>query len=357
MQPAPPPRLEPRRPPAPPPPPPPPASPPPPAPPRAPPPPPPRCADGVADLALGQPTSASAAQSSAAAAVAHLVDGSALTQWATGAVGEAEVTVDLGAHALLSRVRVSWATVGGVSWVGAGAVDTQVWVGAGGADRPTLVAARRSSGEGVDDVQLSKGAAGRIVRVAFSRPSRTGFAAWSLEVLGCIAPDQPPPAPPRPPPPRPSPPASPPPPPPTRASNALALPAASELLELTGAASSASSECYTSKDLSDYRGLVNVTSGGHACQKWSEQSPHAHEFRPELHPGVGLGDHNYCRAVGSGWAWCYTLIERPKWQYCRVGARRESCSGRSAPAAGGAAVGADSPLSGGDPPFDTNSGT
>mmetsp|Transcript_8172 Transcript_8172/g.21045 ORF Transcript_8172/g.21045 Transcript_8172/m.21045 type:complete len:416 (-) Transcript_8172:171-1418(-) len=84
-------------------------------------------------------------------------------------------------------------------------------------------------------------------------------------------------------------------------------------------------ECYTRADLADYRGHVNHTYDGHVCQRWTSQSPHAHPFTPAEYPNSGLGDHNYCRAVGSSWAWCYTTAVHPTWRWCRVGRRRKSC--------------------------------
>ncbi|KAJ1628381.1 plasminogen Kringle 3, partial [Pavlovales sp. CCMP2436] len=75
----------------------------------------------------------------------------------------------------------------------------------------------------------------------------------------------------------------------------------------------------------DYRGHVNSTSSGYTCQAWSLQTPHAHTFTPERYPTEGIGEHNYCRAVGSSWAWCFTTVEKPGWQYCRVGARQSAC--------------------------------
>ncbi|KAJ1636693.1 hypothetical protein T492DRAFT_861267 [Pavlovales sp. CCMP2436] len=79
-------------------------------------------------------------------------------------------------------------------------------------------------------------------------------------------------------------------------------------------------ECYTHKDVSDYRGHLNSTSSGFACQ-----TPHAHAYTPELHSAEGVGEHNYCRAVGSAWAWCFTTVDKPAWQYCRVSARKSAC--------------------------------
>lgn len=77
---------------------------------------------------------------------------------------------------------------------------------------------------------------------------------------------------------------------------------------------SASRECYTSHDGSDYRGTANVTVNGYVCQRWTDLSPNNHSLRPgtALWYESGLGDHNYCRRPG-GFAcpWCYTLRYDP----------------------------------------------
>ncbi|KAG8458899.1 hypothetical protein KFE25_004233 [Diacronema lutheri] len=95
-------------------------------------------------------------------------------------------------------------------------------------------------------------------------------------------------------------------------------------------------ECYTLERGADYRGLRNMTARGHACQRWTSQAPHAHDYVPSRLPHAGLGAHNYCRAAGqlgrSG-AFCFTTDARVKWDFCDIGARREHCSapGRTSP--------------------------
>eukprot|EP00302_Diacronema_sp_CCMP2436_P031937 CAMPEP_0180005174 /NCGR_PEP_ID=MMETSP0984-20121128/12540_1 /TAXON_ID=483367 /ORGANISM="non described non described, Strain CCMP 2436" /LENGTH=215 /DNA_ID=CAMNT_0021925839 /DNA_START=175 /DNA_END=822 /DNA_ORIENTATION=+ len=89
-------------------------------------------------------------------------------------------------------------------------------------------------------------------------------------------------------------------------------------------------ECYTSANGGDYRGRVNVSARGHACQMWSHQMPHAHEFFPSPHGAHdGIGAHNFCRAVGQlgrSSPFCLTQNPRVRWDFCDVGPRREHCS-------------------------------
>ncbi|XP_078688578.1 polycystin family receptor for egg jelly-like isoform X2 [Branchiostoma floridae x Branchiostoma belcheri] len=64
-------------------------------------------------------------------------------------------------------------------------------------------------------------------------------------------------------------------------------------------------ECYEG-DGASYRGTVNVTKSGRACQYWANQTTHTHANTPENHPNSGL-EENYCRNPnGTGYPWCYT---------------------------------------------------
>ena len=74
----------------------------------------------------------------------------------------------------------------------------------------------------------------------------------------------------------------------------------------------------------DYRGTISTTKNGHTCQKWTEQTPHAHDKTPENYPDSGLGDHNHCRnpTKDAGGAWCFTTDPDVKWDWCYV----PSCS-------------------------------
>lgn len=85
-------------------------------------------------------------------------------------------------------------------------------------------------------------------------------------------------------------------------------------------------ECYTHFQAFDYRGVKNTTSRGFDCQRWSAQSPHAHHYEPRLYASAGLGEHNYCRSVGSFCAWCFTMHEgKPEWDCCDIGPPAERC--------------------------------
>ncbi|XP_076153397.1 C-reactive protein-like [Alosa pseudoharengus] len=75
--------------------------------------------------------------------------------------------------------------------------------------------------------------------------------------------------------------------------------------------------CFTGSG-SAYRGTVNMTVSGKACQMWSVQSPHKHDRTPENYPSKGL-EGNYCRNPdGEGSPWCYTTYSNSRWEYCKV---------------------------------------
>jgi hypothetical protein len=55
---------------------------------------------------------------------------------------------------------------------------------------------------------------------------------------------------------------------------------------------------------------VSETKSGRMCQKWTDQFPHEHEFRPEWSEIYnGIGNHNFCRKVNQERAWCYTIAK------------------------------------------------
>ncbi|XP_072182245.1 uncharacterized protein [Diadema setosum] len=85
-------------------------------------------------------------------------------------------------------------------------------------------------------------------------------------------------------------------------------------------------ECYTQPRARDYRGLVNVTRNGRACQRWTLQAPHQHSRTPANYPNAGLGDHNYCRNPDNvNTAWCYTTNRNRRWEYCDIGEAQTTC--------------------------------
>ena len=51
------------------------------------------------------------------------------------------------------------------------------------------------------------------------------------------------------------------------------------------------------------------TVSGRTCQRWSEQSPHEHNYGH-------VGDHNYCRKAGENFTWCYTMDTEKRWEVC-----------------------------------------
>eukprot|EP01083_Nonionella_stella_P084742 234667_1 len=68
---------------------------------------------------------------------------------------------------------------------------------------------------------------------------------------------------------------------------------------------------------SGYRGCQDRTIGGIPCQSWTSQTPHTHTVSASNFPGMGIGDHNYCRNVdGEPTVWCYTQDPGTRWDYC-----------------------------------------
>ncbi|NXG37332.1 HGFL protein, partial [Dromaius novaehollandiae] len=65
-----------------------------------------------------------------------------------------------------------------------------------------------------------------------------------------------------------------------------------------------------------YRGRVNVTVSGIACQRWDAQTPHKHHFMPEKYPCKDLQE-NYCRNPdGSEAPWCFTTRPTLRVAFC-----------------------------------------
>jgi len=77
--------------------------------------------------------------------------------------------------------------------------------------------------------------------------------------------------------------------------------------------------CFRSKhgDGREYRGKLDYTETGIACQYWSERYPHKHSKNLRKH---GLGRHNYCRNPGGRRLrpWCFTTKTKVRWQYCDI---------------------------------------
>jgi len=76
-------------------------------------------------------------------------------------------------------------------------------------------------------------------------------------------------------------------------------------------------ERMTGDAASGYRGCQAKTLNGRTCQKWTEQTPHAHNITAKAYPKAGLGDHNRCRNPdGKQTIWCYTTDPLKPWEYC-----------------------------------------
>ncbi|XP_077977468.1 apolipoprotein(a)-like [Glandiceps talaboti] len=89
-------------------------------------------------------------------------------------------------------------------------------------------------------------------------------------------------------------------------------------------------ECFRETLGNDYRGKVATTQNGYTCQKWTEQSPQTHTYKPDDYPNRGLGDHNYCRNPdNSGGVWCYTTDLNKRWDYCTIGQPGDNCDGKT----------------------------
>lgn len=78
--------------------------------------------------------------------------------------------------------------------------------------------------------------------------------------------------------------------------------------------------CKERASLSQYSGNVSVTDGSRTCQRWSDQTPHAHPFNSSQYFPFDESVEdavNYCRNVGGDdLPWCYTNDTRVRWQYC-----------------------------------------
>ncbi|KAJ6224761.1 hypothetical protein RDWZM_003306 [Blomia tropicalis] len=68
-----------------------------------------------------------------------------------------------------------------------------------------------------------------------------------------------------------------------------------------------------------YQGTINVTKHGIACQRWDQQSPHAHNRPPFVFPEIWNSE-NYCRNAGGEepMPWCYTQDPFIRWQHCDI---------------------------------------
>ena len=68
----------------------------------------------------------------------------------------------------------------------------------------------------------------------------------------------------------------------------------------------------------EYRGRVNRTRSGLACQRWDSQKPHLHHNRPSSKSDAAL-EHNFCRNPdGEAKPWCYTTSLKTRWDFCEI---------------------------------------
>lgn len=72
-------------------------------------------------------------------------------------------------------------------------------------------------------------------------------------------------------------------------------------------------DCYTDPIAQHYKGKVNYTKGGLACQRWDSNSPHSHSYHDYD------GEENYCRNLRGDEpaTWCYTTTSK-RWDFCDV---------------------------------------
>jgi len=73
-------------------------------------------------------------------------------------------------------------------------------------------------------------------------------------------------------------------------------------------------------DGSSYRGSTSTTQDGVPCQKWSSQSPNAHNYWTlDNRVNRGVGDHNHCRNPDrDSRPWCITATPGKVWDYCDI---------------------------------------
>lgn len=104
----------------------------------------------------------------------NAVDGDPNTRWSSAFSDPQWVTVDLGARAEITRLRLNWESAYAKRYAIEVSDDNQAWT--------TLKSVAKDAG-GVDDFELA--ASGRYVRVrGQERATRFGYSLWELEVYG-----------------------------------------------------------------------------------------------------------------------------------------------------------------------------
>ncbi|XP_792459.2 inactive tyrosine-protein kinase transmembrane receptor ROR1 isoform X1 [Strongylocentrotus purpuratus] len=77
-------------------------------------------------------------------------------------------------------------------------------------------------------------------------------------------------------------------------------------------------KCYNDTG-EDYRGRINTTKSGFACQSWDKQEPHEHALWPSHYRELA-GGHNFCRNPGNGLdkPWCFTTNPDVRAEKCDI---------------------------------------
>lgn len=107
-------------------------------------------------------------------AASNAVDGNPATRWASSFSDPQWITIDLGAPAEITRVRLSWEAAYATAYAIEVSNDQSSW---------TTVKSVTDGDGGIDDLDVS--AAGRYVRMrAIKRATPYGFSLWEVEVYG-----------------------------------------------------------------------------------------------------------------------------------------------------------------------------
>ena len=77
----------------------------------------------------------------------------------------------------------------------------------------------------------------------------------------------------------------------------------------------------TAKGL-EYVGTLSHSGTGRTCQRWDNQSPHAHQYDDVslyLEDDLSAAE-NYCRnpSHDNGGLWCYTMDPNSRWEWCNI---------------------------------------
>ena len=59
-----------------------------------------------------------------------------------------------------------------------------------------------------------------------------------------------------------------------------------------------------------------TTISGLTCQHWSSQTPHPHEFSPDVTSKYSIPDDNICLSLHFDEPWCFTTDENVRWEAC-----------------------------------------